>query len=81
MLNPKAIIFALGIIPIGVPLIPLYLIAFQLLAAMVAALWLAGGAMLGRFAKDQGAIGLVSRIGAVVLGAFAVALVASPLLR
>ena len=81
LLNPKAIVFALGIIPIGVANVSLYLTAFQLFTAAVAALWMVGGAMLGRLARNQGGIGLVSRIGAVVLGAFAVTLVASPLLH
>jgi threonine/homoserine/homoserine lactone efflux protein len=81
LLNPKAVILGLGIIPFGVPRASLYLAAFQLLAAIVATLWIAGGVVLGRVANDRGAVRLVPRMGAVVLGAFALTLVASPLLR
>ncbi len=81
LLNPKAVIFAFGIIPFGIPRASLYLIAFQLLTAGVGTLWIAGGATLGRLAGSQGTHLLVPRLGAVVLGAFAVTLVASPLLH
>jgi threonine/homoserine/homoserine lactone efflux protein len=79
LLNPKAIVFALGIIPFAVPHVSLYLIAFQLMAAAVGILWIAGGAMLGRLAKNRST--LIPRMGAAILGVFAITLVASPLLH
>jgi threonine/homoserine/homoserine lactone efflux protein len=81
LLNPKAIILALGIIPIGVPHVLLYLIAFQAFAAVVATLWIAGGAALGRMAQDRSGVRFVPRIGAVVLGVFAITLMVSPLMH
>lgn len=81
LLNPKAIVFALGVVPFGAPTWPSYLAAFAGLAAMVALGWIGFGALLGRVAGAAGRPGLVQRIGAAVVSAFAVMLLTAPLLR
>jgi threonine/homoserine/homoserine lactone efflux protein len=81
LLNPKVIVLGLGIIPFGVAGAWFYLAAFQVMAAVIGSLWIGGGAMLGRLAANRGRVRLVPRMGAVVLCAFAVTLVASPLLH
>jgi threonine/homoserine/homoserine lactone efflux protein len=81
LLNPKAIIFALGIIPFGAPRPWLYLVAFLGLTAMVAVGWITVGAVMGRAATSRGHGRLVPRVGAAVVGGFALVLVASVLLR
>lgn len=81
LLNPKAIVFALGIVPLQAEGGLLYLAGFATLAAGVAATWIAAGALMGRAAAAGGRPGLVPRIGAAAVSAFAVMLLASPLLR
>lgn len=81
LLNPKAIVFALGVVPFGAPTWPGYLAAFAGLAAMVALGWIGFGALLERAAGAAGRPGLVPRIGAAVVSAFAVMLLTAPLLR
>jgi threonine/homoserine/homoserine lactone efflux protein len=81
LLNPKAIVFALGVIPFGIASVWPYLLGFLVLLAGVALAWIAVGAALGRAAGRAGWSGLVPRIGAAAVGSFAVLLVAAPLLR
>lgn len=81
LLNPKAIVFALGVIPFGVvPWWP-WMLGFLGLLSAVALGWIALGALLGRAAGAAGQAGLVPKLGAAVVGVFAVALVVGPLLR
>ncbi|MDB5413623.1 MAG: Lysine exporter protein [Rubritepida sp.] len=81
LLNPKAIIFALGIIPFGAPRIWPYMAGFLALLACVALGWIAAGATLGGAARRRGWGGFVPRIGAVAVGTFAAILLLTPLLR
>jgi threonine/homoserine/homoserine lactone efflux protein len=81
LMNPKSVLFALGIIPFGVPHPYLYLLSFQLLAAAIATAWIGGGAVLGRMAQNRVRFRLIPCTGAVVLGVFALTLLASPLLH
>lgn len=83
LLNPKAIVFALGIVPFGAgqDVWPTYLLGFLLLLVSVAAAWIAGGAMLGGAAGRRGWSGAVPRVGAAAVGTFAVLLLVAPLLH
>jgi threonine/homoserine/homoserine lactone efflux protein len=80
LLNPKALIFALGVVPFGAAPVGPYLAGFVLLLVTVAALWIAGGAMLARAAVAGGSHpGIVPRAGAVVVAGFALLLITRPL--
>lgn len=81
LLNPKAIVFALGIVPLEAANGWLYLVAFALLTAGVALCWIGFGAMMGKAAKTTGHNALVPRIGAAAVSTFAVVLLTSSLLR
>ncbi len=83
LLNPKAIVFALGIVPFGAGpgVWPPYMLGFLGLLASVAAAWIAAGAMLGGAAGRRGWGGAVPRVGAAAVGSFAVLLLVAPLLR
>ncbi|WP_426958824.1 LysE family translocator [Muricoccus radiodurans] len=81
LLNPKAIIFALGVIPFATPSWPAYLLGFLAMLVTVAVAWISIGALIGRAAAAAGQARLVPRIGAAAVGTFAVILVVSPLLR
>lgn len=81
LLNPKAIVFALGIVPFGAPRVWPYLLGFLLLLVSVALGWIAAGAMLGGVAGGRGWGGAVPRVGATAVGAFAILLMAAPLLK
>jgi threonine/homoserine/homoserine lactone efflux protein len=81
LLNPKALVFALGVIPFGAEAWWPYMLGFLALLVSVALGWIALGAALGRAAGAVGRAGLVPRIGAAVVGGFAVVLVVGPLLR
>lgn len=81
LLNPKAIIFALGVIPFAVPAWPAYLLGFLALLVVVAVAWISIGAALGHAAAAAGRSGLVPRIGAAAVAAFALILVGEPLLQ
>lgn len=83
LLNPKAIVFALGILPFGAGrgVWPSYMLGFLFLLASVAAAWIAAGAMLGGAAVRRGWDAAVPRIGAAAVGGFAVLLLVAPLLH
>ncbi|WP_149538009.1 LysE family translocator [Siccirubricoccus phaeus] len=83
LLNPKAIVFALGILPFGAgPAVwPLYMLGFLPLLATVAMAWIIVGTVLGSAAGRRGWGGAVPRLGAAAIGGFAVLLLALPLLR
>jgi threonine/homoserine/homoserine lactone efflux protein len=82
LLNPKAIVFALAVVPFGRdgPVWP-YLLGFLAMLVAVATCWIAAGAALGNLAGRHGMRGLVPRIGATAVAGFAVLIMASPLLR
>jgi threonine/homoserine/homoserine lactone efflux protein len=82
LLNPKAIVFALGILPFGVGRgVWPYLLGFLLLLTAVATAWIATGAMLGGAAGRRGWGHAVPRLGAAAVGTFALLLLVTPLLR
>ena len=54
LLNPKALIISLGIIPFQNPLFWLYLIGFSSVTAAVATGWIAFGATMGSVAAAKG---------------------------
>lgn len=83
LLNPKAIVLALGIVPFGAGhgVWPPYMLGFLLLLVSVAAAWIAAGALLGGAAGRRGWDAAVPRVGAAAVGGFAVVLLAAPLLR
>ncbi len=80
LLNPKAIIFALGIIPFGVPDSWRYVVGFQGLAAVCAVIWINIGAAMGGLATAAGRNNFIPRIGAVAVSGFALFLATSILL-
>ncbi|MCO6415484.1 lysine transporter LysE [Siccirubricoccus sp. KC 17139] len=83
LLNPKAIVFALGILPFGAGggVWPFYMLGFLALLVSAATAWIMAGAILGGAAGRQGWSGAVPRVGAAAVGSFAVLLLVSPLLR
>lgn len=81
LLNPKAIVFALGVVPFGAPRPHLYLLGFTAMLVAVALCWIGAGAALGRAAAGAGRTALVPRVGAAAVALFALVLVAGPLLR
>lgn len=81
LLNPKAIIFALGIIPFGAGRVWPYMLGFLALLACVALAWIGVGTALGGAAHRRGWGGVVPRVGAAAVGTFAAILLIAPLLR
>jgi threonine/homoserine/homoserine lactone efflux protein len=81
LLNPKAIVFALGVVPFSAPRPHLYLLGFAAMLGAVALCWIGAGAALGRAAAGAGRAGMVPRVGAAAVAAFALVLVSAPLLR
>ncbi len=81
LLNPKAIVFALGVVPFGAPSVWPYLVGFVAMLAAVALCWVALGTALGGVAGRRGLIGVVPRVGAAAVASFAVLIMAAPLLR
>lgn len=81
LLNPKALIFALGVVPFAHPDWPAYFAGFLAMLAAVALCWIALGAALGRAAAATGGVRLVPRVGAAAVLGFAVMLIAGPFLH
>lgn len=81
LVNPKAIVLALGVLPLQTEQGLAYLLAFACLVAGVALGWIGFGVLLGRAVEATACEGLVPRVGAAVIGAFAVALLTAPLMR
>jgi threonine/homoserine/homoserine lactone efflux protein len=81
LLNPKGLLFALGIFPGSATETPAsffpYLAAFSVICTGVAFSWIVFGAMLGRAASGHVATRRFSQVGAVVLACFALSLVTS----
>ncbi len=83
LLNPKAILFALLIIPnLGerrfVAALP-YLIGHALLTLTASLCWISAGAAIGAGAKVHVGAGVIRRTGASVLGVFGILLASSVL--
>lgn len=81
LLNPKAIVFALGVLPFASAAWPGYFAGFLVMLAGVALCWIALGAALGQAAAATGRVRWVPRVGAAAVMGFAVVLVAAPLWR
>jgi threonine/homoserine/homoserine lactone efflux protein len=81
LLNPKAIIFALGVIPFGSTHVWAYLLGFVTMLALVGFGWILAGSGIGRLARAGGQARLVPRLGAAAIGLFATLIVFSPLMR
>lgn len=81
LLNPKAVIFALAVVPFDKPHVWIYLLGFVAMVAMVGTCWLIVGDGAGRIARAGGKAQWVQRIGAAVVSIFALLIVASPLLK
>ena len=83
LLNPKAIVFALGILPFaaGPGVWPPYMLGFLALLVAVAIAWITAGALLGAAAGRRGWGRAVPRVGAAAVGGFAVVMLLMPLLR
>jgi threonine/homoserine/homoserine lactone efflux protein len=81
LLNPKAIVFALGIVPFGkAPVLP-YMLGFLALLVSVAVAWIGLGAVARAAAARRGIAGVVPRVGATAVAGFGVLLLVGPLLR
>ncbi len=81
MANPKAIVFAVAVVPFDRPDVLVYLAAFSALCALVALAWIGIGRTLGAVAGRTGHARLIPRVGAAGIGTFAVTMVVLPLLR
>ncbi len=82
LLNPKAIIFALGVVPFGRPDVWAYMAGFMGVLAVVGLGWVVAGSAMGQAARAAGGgERLVPRMGAAAICVFAVLIVASPLFR
>lgn len=81
LLNPKAVIFALAVIPFDKPHVWIYLLGFVAMVAVAGTCWLIVGDGAGRVARAGGKAQWVQRIGAAVVSIFALLIVASPLLK
>jgi len=80
LLNPKALLFALGIVPLHESDGLAYLAAFSLMVVAVGAGWITIGISIRRGLLSETARGFVPCIGALVIGAFAGYLVMAPFL-
>lgn len=70
LLNPKAIVFAFGVIPLSAPNAAFYVLAFMGFVVAAALVWIAVGALVGRVAA-QPASRVIPRASALVLTLFA----------
>jgi threonine/homoserine/homoserine lactone efflux protein len=71
LLNPKAMVFALGVIPFGAPNAACYLLGFLAILIPVSLGWIALGAALGRAASGSRYERWVLRGGALAITGFA----------
>jgi len=81
LMNPKGIVFALGVVPFGAKHVWLYLLGFLLLLVPVGVGWITVGALVGRIGSSRGRARIASRVGAAAVGTFAIMLIVGPLLR
>ena len=81
LLNPKALIFALGVIPFATANWWLYLLSFMALLVTMGVGWIALGASVTRATGAVGHARLVTRCSAAAIGIFAIALLAGPLVQ
>jgi threonine/homoserine/homoserine lactone efflux protein len=81
LLNPKAFIFALAVIPFGTPRAGTYFTWFFFILLPISAAWIVIGAVLGQAVHQEHRERITQRLCACVLGAFAVVLFVSILPR
>ncbi|WP_414445281.1 LysE family translocator [Burkholderia sp. 22PA0106] len=79
LLNPKALVFAINVIPFDSPRVAFYLLGFVAILAPLSIAWILLGAALGKAAAGTGRERWIARAGAAVLGSFGVLLMASAL--
>jgi len=70
LLNPKALVFAVAVIPFGRPDVGLYLAALAASVSLTGVGWLTIGAGAGRAAQSGGQARLILRVGSAVLAVF-----------
>jgi len=75
LLNPKAIIFATGVVPLHHPDSGAYVAAFSGLLVCISVAWIGIGSAIGRGALSRFGSSIVPRLGAAAICAFATALV------
>jgi threonine/homoserine/homoserine lactone efflux protein len=80
LLNPKAIVFALAIVPFGASNVWLYLAGLAGLITSVAVAWVAFGAFVAAAVDRRGYASLVPRLGAAAVAGFAATLMLGPYL-
>ncbi|MFC3127535.1 LysE family translocator [Pseudoroseomonas globiformis] len=79
LLNPKALIFALGVVPFGSPHSWAYMAGFMGVLVVVGMSWIMAGAGLGQVAaRASSGPRIIPRIGAAAIGTFAALILASP---
>jgi threonine/homoserine/homoserine lactone efflux protein len=78
LLNPKAIIFALGVIPFGAQHAWAYMLGFLGLLTVVGFGWIMAGAGAGSLTRGHAQTRFVPRLGAAAIGMFAALIVLSP---
>jgi threonine/homoserine/homoserine lactone efflux protein len=71
LLNPKAVILALGVVPFGAAYTRVYLLALCLLIILTALVWIAAGVRLGKAVEWRGWGWIVPRLSAIGVGTFA----------
>lgn len=69
--NPKALVFAMAVIPFQRPGVWTYFAAFLAVLGLAGAGWLTVGAAMGRAAPSGALMRLVPRVGSAVLAVFA----------
>jgi threonine/homoserine/homoserine lactone efflux protein len=71
LLNPKALLFALGIVPLRNAAVAWYLLAFCLLVAVIGSLWICLGLAIARGFVSESRKSVLPRMGAAVIAGFA----------
>lgn len=79
LLNPKAMVFAIRVVPFGTPHVALYMLGFITILVPLSVGWIAAGAALGKMAVSAGYERLISRVGAGAISVFGVLLTLSAL--
>jgi threonine/homoserine/homoserine lactone efflux protein len=81
LFNPKAVIFALAVIPFGKTHVAAYLLGFAAMVVGVGTCWLIVGEGAGRMARAGGKGQWVPRIGSAVVSVFALLIVVMPFFK
>jgi threonine/homoserine/homoserine lactone efflux protein len=76
LLNPKALVFAFGIIPVEHPMVWAYVLAFAITLPLVGLAWIAIGSIVGAASGERHA-GTVRKVASVTLVGFAALMVGS----